>query len=264
MITGIKAFGVVVALAAAALFVAPACGAIVIDQAYSLGENDPGAVAGALGNSQTMDASGTNPLNLMLGTPTYRSDAAPGSSMSMEFGLNGESYYQGPLVSSYTNNFGAEIWVKTSTATGGDHVIFSAGNTATNGWSIFQQNNKWAFSYGSVIAVTGGTVNVGEWTHVAFVRDDGIGRLYVNGQVVGSTSASMVSPVGHTLLGSNEPGYTLRKPFCGEIDDAVIFHFSAGQFNAAADLNYPSVPEPATLSLLAMGALATLRKGRGQ
>src|SRR5215471_3465581 len=85
---------------------------ITVVASYELGDSDPGAVSGNVGNATTVDSSG-NGFNLTsrIGSPTYSSDRTPGSGyVSMSF--DGSSFYSGPTVTNNTENFGISLFVK--------------------------------------------------------------------------------------------------------------------------------------------------------
>ena len=221
---------------------------IIVDHLYRMGEDDPGAAAGQIGQSVTHDGVGYNDLP-RAGTPIYR--VAGGSQLSVEFPGNWSTRYIGSKVTNLTNNVGFEAWVKPYSLTVDHGVITNNGDGSTNGIGIWQEGSKWGFNYGGVIDLSGGTVSVGEWTDVAFVRDAGMGKLFVNGQVVATTTLTPSSTYSDVFsIGSN---------FYGEIDNVRVFHFAAGHFDANTDI-VNSIPEPVTLSLLVLGGMMMLRR----
>jgi hypothetical protein len=77
---------------------------------YNLGEDDPGAFAGFVGNDPTNDALGGNALK-RTGGPIYSSNVpAGGSTLSMDFGTP-DNYYNGPAPTTdfATNNITIEF-----------------------------------------------------------------------------------------------------------------------------------------------------------
>ena len=74
------------------------------------------------------------------------------------------------------------------------------------------------------IGTAGNLVPVGQWTHVAFVLDNGTGYLYVNGTQVGSGNLSTVNTPANNQtvrIGQRVSGGTI--PFQGSIDEVRVW-----------------------------------------
>jgi ABC-type Fe3+/spermidine/putrescine transport system ATPase subunit len=83
-------------------------------------------------------------------------------------------------------------------------------------------NNTIYYNVGSVIAITGGSVNANTWYHIAVVRNSGSTRLYVNGTQSGSTYADSNSYViGSPFIGT---GYASSNPLNGYITNLRVFN----------------------------------------
>ncbi len=113
-----------------------------------------------------------------------------------------------------------------------------------NGYLFFlgnYQNSGTYFQVESDVAVP-----LGEWTHVSVSYDMEFVRFYINGDAAGiqPLSTPIVNNDGPLYLGIDSPGFTER--YQGRMDDVVV----------------SNVPEPATMSLLVMGAIALVRKRR--
>ena len=109
----------------------------------------------------------------------------------------------------FGGSFSVSCWFKTTdTTTTNEMVIAKADDGVSAGWLIrLNSSRKLDFSYlhnasggsGVVISDTGSAVNDGEWYHVAFVHESGVGnRAYKNGILIGSNSTG-------TDLGSHTP-----------------------------------------------------------
>jgi hypothetical protein len=246
-----------------------ATAAITVVAQYRLGDNDPGAAAGQPGAAQTLPAIGNQPLD-RFGNPSY-SDATPPrgdiSRLSMNFD-GSTARYMGPVLTTATNNVGIEAWVRSNGRVTNNATIAYNGNTATSGFGVFRIGGSWAYLIGGV--VLGGTVPVTtEWTHLAFVRDNGVGTLYVNGVAAATTTATPNAPAGNFLVGGNP--LVATEWFDGLIDEVRLFTFNPGAF-LVSDLNFyerPAAPVPAhrpslliglALALALVGLLALARR----
>ncbi len=86
------------------------------------------------------------------------------------------------------------------------------------------------------IGSSGGVVPVGEWVHVAFVLNNAVGFLYVNGSQVGTGNLSTVNtPSGNQSMriGQRVNGGSI--PFQGSIDEVRIWNVARTQAQIQAD-----------------------------
>lgn len=111
---------------------------------------------------------------------------------------------------------------------------------------------------------TGPSLSSGQWYHVAGVWDRNGGannlKIYVDGQLKGQTTvnADMDAATVNASIGRvYYPG--INQYFAGLIDNVMIFNeaLSADDITAVAH-----IPEPATITLLATGGLALIRRRR--
>lgn len=246
--------GLTVVLAIA--LIAP-CGATVTTIVhYRLGDDDPGAAAGALGANPTIDAMGV--LNLSRsGSPTYVTSPF---GLGMHFAGNSSSqdgYSAVANPTTVTDNFGIEAWVRLDSTS--NAVIAYNGSTSTSGWGLLVANGYLAGLFGGNIEWGGSAaIPVGSWTYVALVRSGGVATLYLNG-VPGSTTATApnvptaVAAAAGFVIGSD---ITHAEYVQGAIDEVRVFTFAPGAFQVT-DLNdhIPSIP---ALSILGLAALALL------
>jgi hypothetical protein len=173
-----------------------------------------------------------------------------GSSLSVTF-TNG-AYATNVIVSTVTNNFGIECWVK-PTILGRNEVIAYNGITGgigSGGWGIFlSSNTNYDGLFGGVAFVGGVPATANVWTHLALVRTNGTATLYVNGVAAGSTVTSNPGlPAGNFALATDpqSPGGEL---FTGLIDEVRVFTFAPGQFSTS-DLLYNQTTSVDTTNLL--------------
>jgi hypothetical protein len=200
---------------------------------YQLGEADPGAVLGGIATN-SLDSAGTNHLS-MVGSPTYSSDTPLNSSRSLVF--TGTNYGTADTIPNLTDNFGLEAWVKT-TSTSNSHFVAYNGYTGGSGWGFLQAGTNYLGLFGGVEVFGSAPVTVGQWTHLAIVRDNGTATLYVNGIAVGSTAAAPNPASGSFAVGSTPSPDDF---FQGWIDDVRVFTFAPGAFQTN-DLLYASMP----------------------
>lgn len=224
------------ALIAAFLVFAPAAQAVVTTQSlYRLGEADTGAAAGSPGAASTLPSVGSVALN-RVGNPVYsaQTPAGIGSSLSMSF--NGTTdRYGGAVISTATDNFGIEAWVRSNGRVTDNAAIAYNGNSGSSGYGLYRIGGNWAALYGGVLFF-GDPVPVGtQWTHLAVVRAGGVSTFYVNGVARGSTPSAPNPPAGGFGIGGNAV-LAINEFFDGQIDDVRHFTFAPGQFNVS-DLN---------------------------
>lgn len=260
---------ILVLLAATLLPVFAAHAVVTTVAQYRLGENDPGAANGAPGANPTVAAVGG--VNLpRFGNPVY-SNSVPdvASSLSMLFNGTDARYVAGSVLTTASDNFGIEAWVRSTGSTTGNALIAYNGNTSTSGWGIFRLGGTYTFLYGGVTVPAGAPVTT-NWTHLALVRASGTTSFYVNGVVAVTDSAAPNPPAGQFAIGGNPLSAT--ELFAGNIDEVRLFTFAPGQF-LVSDLNLaravsPAIPVPAAqgtwLGLLfaALFAVAWLRLRR--
>ena len=204
---------------------------------FKLGENDPGAANGSVGNPLTLQFEGLKDL-IKYGNPTYTNLVAPGgSTLAMYFGGNFDYYgvtnsNSGQWSYFYstsfdTNSFSMECDAyPTGDGVQGFSVAISMGQQGNNYFIYHAGGNWFVHKNGSGNIISGPAVNLNQWQHLKLVRRDfGSGpetHLFINGADVGSTFVPL-SPTPAFTIGANpRSDYSVEGPFLGAIDNVKI------------------------------------------
>jgi hypothetical protein len=217
---------------------------------YHLGEADSGVITNGAVATNTVDSVGTNDLTLLNG-PTYATNVAAtasaqtGSTSGLAFnGANQRGI--GTLLTTKTNNFGLELWVKPNNLSG-SQILAHNGLTQNDGWGIrILDTNYFAVlgavtNFGVAVAVS----NV--WMHLALVCDSGVATFYTNGVAAGSTTAAVLVPSTAFGIGGRT-GAPLGAYFDGQLDEVRVFTFQPGHFSTN-DLLYNVETAPVVTTL---------------
>lgn len=240
--------GIVLAMTAVA---AQAATLSVVAQ-YELGENDPGAVAGAAGNAVTKAVVGPDAV-LQGAGPTYSSNT-PGTASTLSMLFTGTNGYKGTLSSAMpTTNWGMEAWVNL----GQDSGYQCALNVGPYFMGYFPGGLAWVVTGKTVFAQAAVATNT--WHNVALVMNDSsVLTAYLDGVALNTTTATNPG-VDATAIGIGYDGAFNRDKWVGGVDHVRIFTYT-GTFDASTDLslNMNKVPEPSTIALLVVGALGLI------
>jgi hypothetical protein len=244
-------------LAVTAIVMASAEGALVAQ--WNLGEDDPGAVAGNIGNVTTLDAVDSFG-RTRLGDPTYSTTVAPGgSTLSMEFDGAGD-YYTGSaptidLTKDFSYAFGASV-----TAWNSFNFFASLGSNF-GGIAVVQTGGTVKIFFPGVGAGTGDfTPTFGQWYHyqVDYTYNAGspVTTLSVDGNVVSTRTGN---PRNDKIDDYFTIGGNSRVAAGGSTNPADF----EGSFNGFIDhVTFTVIPEPGSLALLGLGGLLALRRRR--
>ena len=249
---------------------------------YRLGDADPGAVAGAEGNAQTLD-SFADGLNLTRsGSPHYSANVPArgpvGNKLSMAFanqGLGGPAfpglYARTPALPMVEQGLALEAWAMAGPTNLDapepirNELLAYNGDPAASGFGLFLHAGNYVARVGAFERVLG-PADVGAWHHLAYIHSLGTSSYYYDGRLVAesTTDPAPAAPTAGFSLGGQPSGGAMLFPYNGWLDEVRYQTFNpmaAGAFDPAAFLIAP-VPEPATGLLLAGAATAALLRRR--
>jgi len=118
-----------------------------------------------------------------------------------------------------TNNFTIEGWIYLASGTTG--TLYDS-RTASNSTSpqIYINANTVYYAVGGTVAITGSTISISNWYHIAVVSISNITKLYVNGVQVGSSYVDSNNYViGSPYIGT---GYNSTYPLNGYISNIRV------------------------------------------
>jgi DNA-binding beta-propeller fold protein YncE len=233
------------------VFAPGASGAITVVSYWRIGEFDPGASPGVAATGPTDTAIGAHNLKAV-GQAYYSNNVAVAalahvsSSLSLNFASG--AFASNSIVSTATDNFGIEAWVKPTSVNAGQVIAYN-GSTATSGWGIMVSGSNYLALFGGrdIWGVGAATPNV--WTHVALVRDGGVATIYTNGIAAGTSVAFPNVPSGNFALAA-PPQAPNSQFLTGSVDEVRVFAFAPGQFSTNDLLLNKPVYAVGTTSLL--------------
>lgn len=205
--------------------------AITVVSYWRLGESDPGAGKGITATN-TIDSVGSHNLKFS-GQAYYSNDvdlaalAHVGSSRSVSFGSG--AFASNSIVSTATDNFGIEAWVKPASVSAGQVIAYN-GATDTSGWGIIVSGSNYLALLGGRDIWGSGTATPNVWTHVALVRDGGLATIYTNGIAAGTSLSGPNVPVGNFAV-AVPPQAPASQFLTGLVDEVRVFTFTPGQFS---------------------------------
>lgn len=124
-----------------------------------------------------------------------------------------------------TGNFTVELWIYPTTTSGTQTIIDTrpAGTGSTSRYFdiAYISGNINYYTGGANPAISGGTMNVSNWHHVAVVRNSNVTRMYVNGTQVGSNytdTQDYIAGINRPIIGVDANNPTVNY-FFGYIDN---------------------------------------------
>ncbi|WP_028605800.1 LamG domain-containing protein [Ottowia thiooxydans] len=230
----------------------PAWGAINVIAHYSLGEADSGAANNAVVASGTQPTTGATTLPV-IGAPQYSNAGAPQprpSRLSVQFNGSTDGFRAPSVLTTASDNFGIEAWVRASSTAGSSQVVYN-GDSSTSGGGIFRNGAYWGFLYGGQTLELTATpsVDLNTWTHLALVVSGGTSTLYKNGVAVHTYAGPPAVPDGAFSIGV---GATSNGEFfAGNVDEVRVFTFAAGEFMTSDLLSGLAYTDPVAAPVVA-------------
>ena len=242
-------------------------GAFVRGAYYRMGDDDPGAVAGATANSTTRD-SFADALDLKrYGTPTYANVVPPGwpsSKLSMHFddpatSSTNASLFHRTSSLALDQGYSLELWARPDpfpiTDPGGPpetRILAYDGTPNLNGFGFYSIDGDFALVVGGHLTWrTLGPTNLFAWHHIAYVQSLGTSSYYYDGALVATSTTDPIpaAPTGGIWVGGfgdNTSGDLLFHGWIDEVRFQTFNPLAAGAFNPT---DFLIVPEPATVGL---------------
>jgi hypothetical protein len=196
---------------------------------FRMGEDDPSAVAGEAVVQQTIGQKRSHHLK-QYGSPTYTSNAAPGSSLAMSFtGAADEYLFEPGLHIDYVEEFILEAWVRPNRPTNDYTLVVFNGRGFSDGYGIGIHSNLWALPCGGPVGwkVSQIACELGKWTHVALVCERGKLQIWINGRLAKDFGVqAMPMPSGaFSIGGAPESVAKIPNGFDGQIDEIRLSKF---------------------------------------
>ncbi|MBI1370027.1 MAG: hypothetical protein GC162_15405 [Planctomycetes bacterium] len=163
------------------------------------------------------------------------------------------------------DNFGFEVWAKTTQAAADGHLLGNSSNAS--GIEVGTTGNNFYAAISSVAFVAQVPIVDNVWTHLALVRDNGTTSFYINGVFIASSALAPIPlpnsgppfPIGANAHFGVDAGGS--SGYEGLADEAHFFTFDPGAFEVG-DLSFFAAPAPAALpsGLVLMSMLAGRRR----
>ena len=235
---------------------------------WNMGEDDPGAVAAAIGNTTTVDALvGFD--RTRIGDPTYSATVpSGGSTLSMAFDGTGDYYTGSAPTQDLTQDFSYSFDANMTAAGGAGFSFLASLGGNFGGVAIVEIGGAISIFNSGVAPGTGSfTPTLGVWHNyeARYTANGGgvlgVAELWVDGNMESTFTGGVNNDqiLNYFTLGGNKNGTGGTGDPGGAVDAANF----EGSFNGLIDnASFSAVPEPSSTALLGLGGLALILRRR--
>lgn len=198
---------------------------------------------GVDGAATTLDESLSNKNMIFVGDAKISNAAAKFGPTSLRLDGNGDYIWTTATIGVQLadEDFTIEAWVRWTGSQQGYIAVCRRGGI--DGWGLrVNTDGSVSFFNVGIVSIGGGGIPTGAWAHVAVTRSSGVGRVFINGVLVGSgdLSAFIESPFDFKIGGDINNGFN-NWWFDGFIDD---FRLTLGHARYTAAFTPPGEPFP--------------------
>lgn len=180
-------------------------------------------IYGSIGEqSNTLTLTHNGPIGTSVITVTYNGAQAVAANAGNQINLDETNDYvvKTGVIATAIDNLTIEGWFYATTISGSNRFLFYNGNTSLNGYGVYISSSGELIGIlgGNALLSSGYTMPANEWVHIAFTRESGIWKLYVDGLLVTLTNNTSVpiTPSGSFSIGANGFG---SERFVGSVDE---------------------------------------------
>ncbi|MES2332153.1 MAG: LamG-like jellyroll fold domain-containing protein [Bacteroidota bacterium] len=146
-----------------------------------------------------------------------------------------------PASFDFTTGYTIEAWVNLADNGGWYGIVSKEIWGAGTGWVLYVAQQGLTFTNGGFGngAISGGTIPIGQWAHVAVSNNNGVATIYVNGNPVASGNVPVNNSSVPLAIGSrhSNDGSTFGDYFNGSIDEVRIFNRALCQAEIQSSMN---------------------------